>query len=185
MRIHGYCTLGRTSLDAVSANPTPGLLIDLQTSATCDGVVTAWSVCYFNPALFNSREALQNGLQIGLQMWRFEAPEIGVQTNSYVVTLPILEVSQDFRCDLIALPLNVYMSMAAGDVIGVSLVSGAVLPVVGNFVLDVPIMPRLMLFHQPDLTQVRRRGDELLSDNVLHITAEIVDNIGEEIFVLI
>lgn len=166
-------------MDAVSANPTPGLFIDLQTPASCDGVITAWNVCYFNPTHFNSRETLQNGLPISLQTWRFEAPENGVQTNSYMATVPIPEVPQDFQCDRISVPPSEHMNVAAGDVIGVSVISGAILPVVGNFLLDVPVTPRLTFFHQSDLTQVMRSGDTLLTDNVLHVTAEIVDR-GEE-----
>ena len=41
--------------------------------------------------------------------------------------------------------------------------------------------PRLMMFSRSDLAVVTRQGDVLLSNNVLHVTADI-ENIGKQCF---
>jgi hypothetical protein len=155
----------------VTANPTGGLFIDRQTHAICSGYITSWRLCFFNPRLFNAAQELQ----IGLQIWRFSGDD-GVQINSTTATITN-PLDENFQCTTVTLSP---MRVAAGDVLGVSLMEGAVLPVVGNFDMSGGEQPRLLHFTQSYLTGVVGPipFEMILSDNVIHVTAEIVD-IGE------
>jgi hypothetical protein len=173
MGMDGRCTLGRTNLTVISANPSPGLFIDMQTPASCSGEVMEWNVCYFNPRDFNTDETLRDGLEIGLQVWRFSSPENGVMVGEYVVRIDIPQVTESFQCIRIPVPSTNYISVEEGDVMGVVVPFNAVLPVVGNFLSASVSPPRLSQFIQLDLMVVNRQPDLILTNNVLHVTAEI------------
>ena len=132
-----------------------------------------WRVCYFNPRDFNTAEVLQDGLEIGLQVWRFTTPESGMRVGEYVVRINIPPVPSDFECTTFPVPPSNYISMEAGDVLGVAVSFDAVLPAVGNFLSESSVLPRLSRFMQLDLTEVNGSPDMILTNNVLHVTAEI------------
>ena len=179
MDVEANCLMGRRNLPQVSANPATGLFIDTQTPASCSGYIRAWDICYYNPRHFNSEERVRNGLPITLQTWRFTEPQNGVRISSYATIVPNPQNSA-FQCSTITLPPDQYTRVEVGDVIGVSLTNGAVLPVVGNY-QGGGETPRLTMFSRSDLAVVTRQGDVLLSNNVLHVTADI-ENIGKQCF---
>ena len=171
------CTLGRTDLEETSANPTPGLFIDLDNPATCSGQVLQWRLCYYNPSNFHS----ERDLIIGLQVWRFDQPQRRgslVGENVLPITIPIPEELENFQCITLdpsedVPPLNV----TEGDLLGVTLRQDLVLPVIANGPNQSPA-PR-MLFMQPSVFTVMEvdrdsvEASAIQVSNVLHLTAEI------------
>ena len=168
----GIGSVGRTDLvEQSGSNPTPGLFIDLDNPATCSGVITEWNICYYNPRGFT----FEDHLQIALQIWRFEE-QVGTQLAKRVATVTVPEEPETFQCITIPLGQDEYMNITEGDVIGVLLTRDAVLPVVANFNQQDGRPPPRLLFFQPRLvalTMVTPQGNNFISNQVLHVTAEI------------
>ena len=168
LNVNGDCILGRTDLIETSANPNPGLYIDIGNPALCSGQITAWNLCYYNPR--PSILPSVSTLQISLQIWRFDGPQNGVRVGTHVETVTIPETPESFQCIKIELSPDEYMNVSAGDFIGVLMNRDAVLPVVGN------IEDSTLLFSPANLfvpTELNMDNIQTRSRNALHVTAEI------------
>ena len=96
------------------------------------------------------------------------------------MTVP--EEPETFQCITIPLGQDEYMNITEGDVIGVLLTMDAVLPVVANFnQQDGRPAPRLLFFQSNlvALTMVAFRSNNFISNQVLHVTAEIGERMRE------
>ena len=166
----------------MSANPTAGLFIDMQTPAPCSGLVMQWNICHFNPRVFNIAERLQGGgFEVGLQIWSFDGDN-GELVDQYVATVDVPEMPGDFQCVTIPLPPSRYMSVVAGDVMGVAANFDApLLPFVGNSnsLNESQLLQFRVVFE--GVRNVTRTGATVLTNNVLHVTAEVT---GEGLWLL-
>ena len=127
--VHGQtCTLGRTDLQPSVPNPNPGLFIQEQGRAPCDGQIIGWTVCYYDPRTFSCRETFQ----ISLEVWRSATLRHLniVGSNSVRVELP--NEVEDFQCVNITVDPAERINVQQGDFLGVYASAFAVLPVVST-----------------------------------------------------
>ena len=122
------CTLGRTDLQPSVPNPNPGLFIQEQGRAPCDGQIIGWTVCYYNPRAFSLRESFQ----ISLEVWRnVTLRQLNiVGRNSVTVELP--NEVKDFQCVNITVDPAEHINVQQNDFLGVYATVFAVLPVVSH-----------------------------------------------------
>ena len=176
MVIHGDCILGRSDIEETSANPNPGIYIDISNPASCSGQITQWNLCYYNPRLFSN---FGNNLQIDLQVWRFDSQvQRGTLVDIHVATMSIPQQPEDFQCTSIELSQDDYMDIRAGDFLGVRLTFNFVLPVVNNY--GQSNLPAPMIVFVPStllaVTEINRQNDPgvvLVTSNGIHVTANI------------
>ena len=167
------CTLGRTDLQPSVPNPNPGLFIQEQGRAPCDGQIIGWTVCYYDPRAFTRRESFQ----ISLEVWRnVTLRQLNiVGSNSVTVELP--NEVEDFQCVKITVDPAEHINVQQNDFLGVYATAFAVLPVVSAnaggsgrvFFFQVTATPPGSVFlfgsGQPLATQ--------LANHAVHITATI------------
>ena len=159
-----------------TANPNPGLYIDIENPAVCSGQITAWNLCYYNPRVFI--QASVSTLQISLEVWRFDEQRNGVLVGRHMETVAIPVSPENFQCIKIKLSPDEYMDVSAGDVIGVPLMNrDAVLPVVGNIENSTLLFSQVSL---PVLNELDMDSIETRSSNALHVTADI----GKKVFLM-
>lgn len=160
-------------------NPAPsGLYVDLENSASCSGQIVKWNLCYYNPRHFNS---MLDSYQIGLHVWRFDQQQqngglrlVGINT----VTVNIPQQLHDFQCVSIGVLEGDYINVTTGDVLGITLFSNDLLPVLAND-LGVP-EPQIRYFMGGVFPPVdlNIQDSAIVSDNFIHVTAEIGNSIN-------
>ena len=110
-------------------------------------------------------------------MWRFDQQiQAGTLVDSDMVTVAVSQFPEDFQCISIHLDQEEYVNITAGDFLGVYLFSGAVLPVINNYLQPGP--PPTLVFTQSfpfPVEEVDRRSPQTvdLSSNAIHVTASI------------
>jgi len=154
-------------LTETSPNPTPGLYIDLESSSPCSGFITAWNLCYYNPENFVPSS---DTLPILLQVWRNSR---GRRYSRIAVHMANVVIASSLS---VTLPMRdgEFINILEGDLLGVTMFSDNVLPVVANSADNAPrtLFVRQSLSMTTEI-DTRLRAVTILSSNVIHVTAQI------------
>ena len=154
-----------------SPNLTPGLFIDRDNRAPCNGYITHWRVCYFNPRRFNRRFNTEDTLRILLQTWHLKNKNHGSRISSYSTDFRIPQQLYDYQCVNITVNPADYIAVKRGHYIAVYIFNNSVLPVIAN------TTDRSSLYHFPVGTAVTNAVElstaDIISNLVIHVAATI------------
>ena len=169
------CTLGRPQLPQSTTNPTPGLFIQEEGAAPCDGFITQWRVCYYNPSL-TSRSSQ---FQILLEVWRDnELDNSLVSVGNLVAFITVPDQAASFQCTDVAQPPDRPIAVREGDHLGVYIPSiDSVLPIINSGAAGGGTVYFALVSDQIPFRVNRPNGREprvtQLSDHAIHLAAAV------------
>ncbi len=136
----------------------------------CSGMITQFRVCYYDPSLYHPPT---NIVPVGLQVWRFDDQfQSGNLIYEHSASIDIQD-SIPFQCRYFV--LNETIAIAEGDVLGVRIFEGAVVPAVGN--IDPVFAPNILHIAPANYsTSILRRTlpeGSVLGGNAIHLTADV------------